>query len=103
MKNNNFGNLGFTLIGIYFLFNTIGGIFGASIANKLGVVWTCVISGLAQSIFVFILILPAWRAAKIKDGTFDGDSFFEMKSVQIAILCTAYAISGAGSVIMWVS
>jgi len=62
LKNNGFDSLGFYLIGIYYLFQMIGAIFGPSINNKLGLKVSFFLGGFSLALFVFVLILPAWRA-----------------------------------------
>lgn len=80
----------------------IGAIFGPSINNKLGLKISFFLGGFSLALFVFALILPAWRADKIKDDP-NYDNFWANKYVVITLLGVSYAVSGFGSVVLWVA
>ena len=106
-KASGFGNLGFVLLAVLYLFQMIGSIFSAAIASKLGIKWTLIMGGLNLAMVVFSQTIPAWRVQENQSQDPEPQSdfvhFLFKDGVIITILVLGSVLAGFGQAIIWVA
>jgi len=97
LRENDFGNLGFYILGMGYLFCGLSAIFvAAPIIDKIGDKYAFFLGSLGYSAYVWSFILPAFRSEHP-----DSDSFFYSKGFIITLMLLVAAIEGALGALLW--
>ena len=104
-NDNGFGNLGFKLVGVVYLFQCIASCVSAAVANAIGIKKAFIIGSFCLSILIVSNILSAWRAGNTPyDREHNHSSWFKFFDSSTTVLVTLYAssvISGSGNALIW--
>jgi MFS family permease len=102
---NGFGSLGFTLLGILYLFQMVGAVISSAFSARYGIKATLVVGFLFLSSIVASNILSSWRANN-EEATPDQSAvynFLANRNLVITVLIVSSALSGFGQAIVWVA
>ena len=66
-EQGGFGELGFTLLAILYIFQTIGSVMGPALVTKVGIKCSLVIGAMMMSFVVLAQVIPAWRVTQLHE------------------------------------
>jgi len=105
-EENGFGSLGFLLLGVLYLFQCIGSIISAALADKIGIRNIIILGLCCLSCVCLGQVFSSWRAQQtdfdrsLEHGWFY--NFCENRTVVITVLVISSILCGFGQAIIWV-